>query len=507
MRIAAATLAVVTAVVLTASVVMSATRDKVPPVLDDVCNSACPTYGTMHVNVDITEEDVPTLPGEAWAFYSTDGQASWTEVEMTEVPGFSGGTWGASFPVADQDVRYHFLVLDDTAAAFSAPVNDADGFPPPANLMFDPGTEVDGDVVNPRDPALDLDGFRAGYSDSCFYATLSNATDTWPTRQTILGPWYIYSMVVDNPDAGEDSLAFAMVYADVPLIADAGLYVVDARDTTYTRIADIDVAFSGGDLHMRCARADLEAHPSFGPDNPSGYISLGVGTAVAWLADLGSAADETFVHSFYLRTDVGSVGPSASPVLSSPGFAFTDAPPVNGAVVRFAVTYSDPDGDLPTVRQAVIDGVPYDMGSGPAHDYVAGVEFSVDVDVTLEDHSYCFSFSDGIETVQTAVDTIALGSGVSPWSDTAVALNSVWPRPASDMVNMSFVVPEGCRGRVDIYDTRGRLVRRVWSGAGGRNECCWDGLDESGARAASGVYFVRLESPAGTDEKKLVLLR
>jgi len=35
----------------------------------------------------------------------------------------------------------------------------------------------------------------------------------------------------------------------------------------------------------------------------------------------------------------------------------------------------------------------------------------------------------------------------------------------------------------------------------------WEGKTDSGASATSGVYFVRLEFPAGTISRKLILLK
>ncbi|MFH1501813.1 MAG: FlgD immunoglobulin-like domain containing protein [Candidatus Eisenbacteria bacterium] len=496
------------AVVAVAVTATTGTRDKVPAVLDDFRSSAAVPFGTMTVSVDITEEDAPPLPGDASVFYSTDGQVTWTEAALSEVPEYVGGTWEASFPVGDEDVHYYFLVHDDTAAAFSAPSNAGNLFPPPSNLMINPGTEVPGDVVDPLNDALDLDAFWAGYSATHLYATLSNATDSWPTRQTIFGPWFVYSMVFDNPDAGADSFAFALVYADVPLIAGDGLYVVDARDTSYTRIADIDYQFSGGDLHMRCQLADLYAHPYFGPDNPSGYYSMGVGTATVWLANLGNAADTTYVHSFYRRTDVAPVGANASPALSGAGHTFTDGVPTNGAVVDFRVTYTDSDGHLPTVRTLMLDGAPSAMGGGPDHDYAMGVEFGVEVDVTLEDHVYYFLFSDGADTVVTAPDTLKLGSG-APESPLArsVVVRSVWPQPSRRETTVEFALPRGAGGRLNVYDLSGRLVRTLWRGDGGERAVVWNGRDESGIPVGTGVYFVELSSPAGADRAKLVVLR
>jgi len=503
------TVLVAVALVATSAIVLTAvTRDRIPPELDDFRNSAHIAFGEMTVNVDVAESESPPLPGESSVFYSLDGQASWSEVELVELTGYSGGTREASFAIADGEVRYYFVVREDSSAAFGSPENVGDIFPPPSNLTADPGTEDGGDVVDPLNNSLDLDGFRVGYSDSFLYATLSNVTGSWPTAHTIFGPWFVYSLVVDNPDAGEDSIAFALVYANVPLIAQSGLFFVDARDTTYERIADIDHEISNGDLHMRCSLEDLYSHPYFGSSNPSGYYSLGAGTATAWLANLGEKADSTCVHAYYHRTERAAAGPNTPPSLMSFGHEHTDQQGVNGAVMKLYVTYSDPDGHLPTVRNAVVDGVPVEMGAGPDHDYEEGVQFSVDVDLTLEDHLYYFSFSDGAATVETVADTIPLGSGIDPPSATgAVALNSLWPRPSSGTVLVSFELPGDDAGSLDVYDVAGRHIRRVWSGRGGRHDSAWDGRDESGKPVTSGVYFLKLSSSRGHDSAKLVMLR
>lgn len=508
MRTAIIAFASISVVVVAAASAAQTTRDLIPPLLDDICNSAAQSYGTMTIDVDIVENDTPTEAGEASVFYSNDGQATWNEAELYEVPSYTGGTWGTSFDVGDQPVRYYFVVHDDSSATFSSPVNSGDAFPPPKNLMANPGTEVGGDIDNPRDWALDLDGFWVGYSDTHLYATLSNVTGSWPTADTIFGPWFIYSLVVDNPDAGADSFAYALVYGSVPLIAASGLYFVDARDTSYTRIGDIETQISDGDLNMRCDLTDLYDAPHFGPDNPSGYYHLGVGTATVWLANLGNAADSSYLNAYYHRTDVGALDTNTPAQLSAAGYEFSTEQGLNGAVVTLNATYTDADGHLPTVRRAFVDGSPVDMGSGADHDYSSGVEFTVDVDVTLEDHVFYFSFSDGLATVETAPDTIPLGSGVPGGPPaTEVAVRSVWPSPARNQASVHFSLPAESRGNVSIYDVSGRLVRDLWSGPGGERSCVWDGTDGSGAPMPSGVYFVRLASPSGTDRAKLVLLR
>ena len=55
----------------------------------------------------------------------------------------------------------------------------------------------------------------------------------------------------------------------------------------------------------------------------------------------------------------------------------------------------------------------------------------------------------------------------------------------------------------------GRLVRTAWSGRlnGRAFTVTWDGRDDSGREAATGIYMVRLESESGNAIGRLVKLR
>ena len=60
-----------------------------------------------------------------------------------------------------------------------------------------------------------------------------------------------------------------------------------------------------------------------------------------------------------------------------------------------------------------------------------------------------------------------------------------------------------------LYDVQGRLVRTLVDEvrAAGANEARWDGRNEGGRRAASGVYFCRLRAGAYEATGRLVLVR
>jgi hypothetical protein len=61
---------------------------------------------------------------------------------------------------------------------------------------------------------------------------------------------------------------------------------------------------------------------------------------------------------------------------------------------------------------------------------------------------------------------------------------------------------------VAIYSVNGRLVRRISEVmCSGESSLTWDGRDDGGARAASGVYFARVKAEEDTGKGKLVLVR
>lgn len=75
-------------------------------------------------------------------------------------------------------------------------------------------------------------------------------------------------------------------------------------------------------------------------------------------------------------------------------------------------------------------------------------------------------------------------------------------RPSAGGAMTLAPVPEGAA--VTIYDLTGQRLRRLPVSAG---RAQWDGLDENGRAAASGVYVVRIASPGGSWTKKVVLQR
>ncbi len=79
------------------------------------------------------------------------------------------------------------------------------------------------------------------------------------------------------------------------------------------------------------------------------------------------------------------------------------------------------------------------------------------------------------------------------------------PDPCSGPARIRFALSDAAPARITVFDVAGRCVRTLHEGiaAAGSHELIWDGRAGSGARVAPGIYFLRLESPAGVRQQKL----
>lgn len=84
-----------------------------------------------------------------------------------------------------------------------------------------------------------------------------------------------------------------------------------------------------------------------------------------------------------------------------------------------------------------------------------------------------------------------------------------YPNPFNPATTIAYEIERGADVTLSIHDAAGRLVRVLRRGheEAGRHEARWDGVDDRGAHAASGVYFVRLTAGDTTDTGRLVLLK
>jgi flagellar hook assembly protein FlgD len=94
------------------------------------------------------------------------------------------------------------------------------------------------------------------------------------------------------------------------------------------------------------------------------------------------------------------------------------------------------------------------------------------------------------------------------------ALGQNYPNPFNPVTRIEYWVAEGLgSGKTPvslvIYDVRGARVRTLVSEAqvAGRYVVEWNGRDDRGTPASSGVYFYRMTTSSFSDVRKMVLIK
>ena len=88
-------------------------------------------------------------------------------------------------------------------------------------------------------------------------------------------------------------------------------------------------------------------------------------------------------------------------------------------------------------------------------------------------------------------------------------LADAFPNPFNPSTTLRFHLRESSHVTLRVYDIRGDLIRELITGQmiPGVHQLAWDGRDNNGLAAPSGVYVYRLESARFTQAKRMVLIR
>jgi hypothetical protein len=100
----------------------------------------------------------------------------------------------------------------------------------------------------------------------------------------------------------------------------------------------------------------------------------------------------------------------------------------------------------------------------------------------------------------------ACPAGIEP-GELALNLYPNHPNPFGVETSLRFSIPSRTHVSLAVYDVSGRLVSSVYEQVldAGEYHAKWNGEDTFGARVSPGVYFVKLTTPGGAVEKKMVL--
>lgn len=212
--------------------------------------------------------------------------------------------------------------------------------------------------------------------------------------------------------------------------------------------------------------------------------------------------------------------------------------PAFRADAPWQVFHLDDTGNVIGFRRTDTSGTPFvviaNFGNADRWNYLVGLPAAGDWEEILNSQDAAYGGNGvgntgAIATQATAYDGYAQSAFITvpqmgllvlapsvvvsvPGGDAAPAglrLAPARPNPARGAVRVTFELPVAAHARLELYDVRGRLVRTLVDGArpAGEHVARWDGRDGSGAPAAAGVYFVRLEAAGATRSARFALLR
>ena len=110
--------------------------------------------------------------------------------------------------------------------------------------------------------------------------------------------------------------------------------------------------------------------------------------------------------------------------------------------------------------------------------------------------------TDGIGVVEPPVDDTRLTPAVT-------SLLPGYPNPFNPTTTIPFQLVAEERVSLRIYDAQGKLVRTLADEVmpAGLHSAVWDGKDDSGLQASTGMYFVRLVAGSYEMTRKVVMIK
>ncbi len=126
-------------------------------------------------------------------------------------------------------------------------------------------------------------------------------------------------------------------------------------------------------------------------------------------------------------------------------------------------------------------------------------------------HAYTPDYGFGLIQIDQAVLHPVPENGVAKARgfDASTSARIASENPARGAARLAFSVTRPGPVSVRVFDVRGALVRTLLSGEtpAGSRVLRWDGRDDLGSPAPSGLYFFRVETTGGTETRKVALLR
>ncbi len=436
-------------------------------------------------------------------YYST--QNGWNESSLTNL---TGVTFQGSAYFNNQSplyVRYRSM-LDTFVVMQTAYVANDVATPNYQKLGF-VVNDLESDNTLPID-CLDIKSTYFAVSDTRLYAGMENFIHDYPQNNGGYVPteFYFYIAGLLNPEtAWQDTIMYAMVYGNVPMLLEPGLYKVHGTQFStdaIERIGDINYDDNQNALVMSCNINDLINDPDFGEwPNLSNSLVYNFFTVKTGLDGTATIVDYTKtsqqIFNYYAVQPFQNHIPQIS-----------QANAVTGVVnTNISATYSDQDNNFPLIAIAEVhhsDGsedTQYNLSSA-GFDYAGGVNFVAQIPET-EWESITIKFSDNNSDF--AEQTLYPQSSENDIISTSAKVR-VFPNPfasTNSKNSMQFVFDFSAykNAILTIYNLKGEKITDLKDA--GKGKIVW----EINKNLKNGVYLYKIKGENNAETGKFTIIK
>ncbi len=155
------------------------------------------------------------------------------------------------------------------------------------------------------------------------------------------------------------------------------------------------------------------------------------------------------------------------------------------------------------VEELVIDVFPYDAGTDSGIAYTSPDLATVPPDPIMPINGYPFAMDVPLGTLTFTKQY------VTAVPEAVIFQATAYPNPFNPQTTIAWNLPAAGALKVNIFDTRGRMVRSLRDGPAqaGPGSVSWDGRDDSGLQVGTGVYFAHLAGETASRTTKITLVK
>ena len=353
---------------------------------------------------------------------------------------------------------------------------------------------------------LDLLGTYISYDDERLYFGLRNNGGGFPVSAAPWGPFYSYLSLIIPPDLLQTP--FGLLYTvDQPGVIAPGLYKLNGTELEDLElVGEIELYQDAANdlLVMSCAWSDLLAQPEFAAwwDAENPLFNTASGTARITLAGGMEEGDYTSLGSIIPQSFEFELPTNTLPQISD--FSYDEAGYLsfsyNDAEANFAISATavfDDGSELLLYPQTYdFSGEVTYRSAEPAEQIVSGNWQTISLLVTDNSADYVEA-----ELAQNGVEVAVLENDIFQVGN--------YPNPFNPSTTIYFSLAESAFVELDVYNAKGQLVRTLAAQdfAAGQHSLVWNGTDAAGQDVTSGVYYYRIQTAAGQQSQRMLLLK